>query len=121
VPWEETKNRIRSEIQREHRGILKCKGSERRSIVSNNGQEIVVKTGDGKRSKKSITYEMIKYAYERIASGEIFDSAYFRKEYSQEYKAGPCRYSTIGGILVEIGEAERIPFGARSCIYRRMR
>ena len=119
MTWQELEERIRSEIQPGHQGILKCRGNDRRSIVANNGNKIIIRTGVKTNKSKSITYEMIKYAYDKIASGEDFNSAYYQIRYSKEYLDGPCRYSVIGGILVEMGEAERIPSGNNSCIYRK--
>ena len=121
MTWLEAERKIRSEIRPGHVGILKCRGNDRRLVVLNNGKEITVKTGVKTENAKSISYEMIKYAFEKIVAGEVFDSAYFQKQYSKEYIDGPCRYSAVGGILVEIGEAERIPFGANSCVYRKKR
>ncbi len=121
MTWQKAENKIRSEIRHGHRDILKCRGNERRSVVSNNGREIVIRTGVRIDKTKSVTYEMIKYAFEKIASDEDFDSIYFQKRYSREYQDGQCRYSVVGGILVEIGEAERIPFGVNSWVYRKRR
>ena len=118
MTWQQLEQRIRSEIQPGHQGILKCRGDERRSIVSNDGNKILIRTGVETASTKSITYEMIKYAYEKIVSGEDFDSAYYQQRYKKEYDDGPCKYSAVGGILDEMGEAKRCPSGARSCIYR---
>jgi hypothetical protein len=112
---------IRAEIQPGHRGILKCRGDGRRLIISNRGNEIFVRTGVETDAEKIVTYEMIKFAYERITSGRGFDSGYYKSRYPKEYRDGPCRYSIVGGILVEMGEAERIPHGANSCIYRKKR
>jgi hypothetical protein len=121
MTWQQLEKRILSEIQPSHRGILKCRGNERRPIVSNGGNEIVIRTGVKTNNVKPITYEMIKFAYEKIDSGEDFDSTYYQKRYPKEYHDGPCRYSIIGGILFEMGEAERIPFGTNSCVYRKKR
>lgn len=78
-----------------------------------------MRTGVRTNNTKSITYEMIKYAFEKIISGGDFDSLYFQKRYLKEYQNGPCHFSMTGGILVEMGVAERIPFGANSCVYRK--
>lgn len=78
-----------------------------------------MRTGVRTNNAKSITYEMIKFAFEKITSGEDFDSSYYQKRYFKEYQNGQCRFSMIGGILVEMGEAERIPFGTNSCVYRK--
>ncbi len=121
MTWQEVENRIRTEIREQHKGILKCRGNERRSIVSNNDKQIVIRTGVKTNNVKSVTYEMIKYAHERIASGEDFNSAYFQGRFSREYHNGQCLYSVVGGILVEMEEAERIPFGTKSCVYRKRR
>ncbi len=119
MTWQQLKERILTEIQPSHQGILKCRGDKRRSIVSNDGNKILIKTGVKPNTAKPITYEMIKFAYDKISSGEDFDSAYYQNRYANEYHNGPCRYSIVGGILVEMAEAERIPFGGNSCIYRK--
>jgi hypothetical protein len=76
-----------------------------------------MRTGVKTDQKKFITYEMIKYAYDRLISGCIFDSPYFRKRYDREYHNAPCRYTTAGGILVELKLADRHPIGMKSCYY----
>ena len=119
MTWQQLKKRIQTEIQPNHQGILKCRDDERRSIVSNDGNKIRIRTGVKTDAAKSITYDMIKFAYEKISSGEDFDSACYQNRYPNEYNNGPCRYSIVGGILVEMGEARRIPFGVNSCIYRK--
>ncbi|MBM3150789.1 MAG: hypothetical protein FJZ96_01065 [Chloroflexi bacterium] len=119
MTWQQLEKRIRSEIQPGHRGILKCRGNDRRSIIANNGNEISIRTGVKTDNAKSVTYEMIKYAYDIITCGKIFDSTYYQNRYSKEYRDGQCRYSIVGGILVEMGEAERIPSGTNSCLYRK--
>lgn len=119
--WDKLEEKIRTEIQPDHRGILKCRGDERRHIVSNRGDEIVMRTGVKTDAAKAITYEMIRFAYNKIVSGEDFDSVSYQQRYPKEYKDGQCRYSIVGGILVEMGEAERIPFGTNSCVYRKRR
>jgi len=121
MTWQEAESKIRSGIRPGDKGILKCRGNDRRLVVSNNGKEIAVRTGVKTENAKLISYEMIKYAFEKIAAGEVFDSAYFQKRYLKEYNDGPCRYSAVGGILVEIGDVERIPFGVNSCVYRKKR
>ena len=119
MDWLQLEKKIRAEIQPGHRGILKCRGDERRSIISNRGNEISVRTGVKTDAVKIVTYEMIKFAYERITSGRDFDSDYYKSRYPKEYRDGGCRYSIVGGILVEMGVAERKSDGANSCVYRR--
>jgi hypothetical protein len=116
MKWKELKKRILKKITSDHRGILKCKCNERRSIVSNDGHKVVMKTGINTRASHSITYEMIYYAFEKLAKKEVFDSPYFRKRFEKEYKNAPCRYSMTGGILVEMGVANRHPT-RKSCYY----
>lgn len=117
--WLQLEKKIQAEIQPGHRGILKCRGDKRRQIVSNDNNEILIRTGVKTNAAKPITYEMIKFAYEKILSGEDFDSTYYQTKYSKEYDDGPCCYSIVGGILVEMGKADRIPFAANSCVYRK--
>jgi hypothetical protein len=117
--WQQLEKKIQAEIQPGHQGILKCRGDARRKIISNRNGKIAIKTGVKTDATKSVTFEMIKFAYEKILSDETFDSSYFQTKYSKEYSNGQCRYSIVGGILVELGEAERIPFGANSCYYRK--
>ncbi len=116
--WEEVAERIQIELTPEHHGILKCQGEDRRKIVSNDGQTIKMYTGkNNTKPPKPITYEMIKYAFDRLKAGRVFDSPYFQKQYRKEYKSGPCRYSMVGGVLVELKLADRHPAPHRSCYY----
>ena len=114
--WQELEKRIRTELTPNHRGILKCKCDERRHIVSNDGLKIVMKTGIKTDTSHSISYKMIRYAFEKLAKREVFNSSYFRNRFGKEYKNAPCRYSMTGGVLVEMGVANRHPTG-KSCYY----
>ena len=115
--WQELRQRIQTEIQPGHRGILKCRGNERRPIISNNGNEIVMRTGVKTGNLHSISYEMIQYAFDKLSKKEHFDSEYFRARFSSEYEDATCRYSMTGGVLVEMGIAQRYPIGPNSCYY----
>jgi len=115
--WEEVAKRIQSKLTPRHRGILKCRGTARRKIVSNDGQTISVRRGRKTKATCLIDYCMIKYAFDRLRSGCIFDSPYFRQSYERKYLNSPCLYSMIGGILKELGLANRYPKGGKSCYY----
>lgn len=115
MDWEQLRNSIYSEIQPGHRGLLKCQGEKRRAIISNDGNKISIQTG---KYSKTITYEMIQYAFNKIEIDGEFDSKYFRKKYTKEYDIASCRYSMVGGVLVELDLVERISNGKNSCIYK---
>ena len=77
-----------------------------------------VETGVHIAQTKAITYDMIKNAYETLIGRGRFDSSDFREKYQNEYEAGPCRYSMVGGVLVELGVARLMSAGSnRSCYY----
>lgn len=114
--WQELEQRIRTEIQPGHRGILKCKGDKRRSIISNDGHKIAMRTGVTTNTVHTISYEMIRYAFEKLSKNGTFDSAYFRARFGREYQTATCRYSMVGGVLVEMGIAQRHLIG-NSCYY----
>jgi len=73
--------------------------------------------GDKTVQRKSITYNMIQYAYDRLRGGCFFDSIYFCKHYQTEWNKGPCIFSMTGGILVELKLADRHQKDGRSCFY----
>ena len=112
--WEELRKDIFEQLQPDCRGILKCHGEERRAITRNDGKLIQMQVGSN--SKKHVSYKMIEYAFNRIKQDEIFNAAYFRKRYRQEY---PCIYSMVGGILVEMKVSQRHPNGD-SCYYTKL-
>lgn len=112
--WKQLERRLRSELGPAHRGILKCQGSDRRAIVSNNGNVIVMRTGIN--DTHSISYEMIHYAFNILSTKEIFNSQDFRARFAKELADATCRYSMTGGILVELQLAQRIIKG-KSCYY----
>lgn len=114
--WEDAKRIIFNEIQPGHRGILKCRGNERRPIISNDGHKIVMRTGIRTSNTHSITYSMIRNAFETLIKSGIFSSADFRKDFRKELEIATCRYSMTGGVLVELGIAKKIPKG-NSCSY----
>lgn len=118
MKWKDLEKRIRIELIPGHRGILKCRGNARCAIVSNDGQTIGMRTGVETDSAHTISYEMIKYAFERLNRNKTFDSQYFRLRFSQGYQNATCRYSMVGGTLVEVGVARRHPKG-NSCYYTR--
>ncbi len=114
--WTEVEINIRRKIKPGSQGILKCLGNVRRPIISNDGNIIRIKTGIKSNRTKTISYEMIQFAFNRIIENEKFDSQYFRSRFSKEYKNGSCIYSIVGGVLVEMGVAQRHPKG-NSCYY----
>jgi len=116
--WEEVAEQIQRKLTPRHRGILKCQGDDRRDIVSNDGRTISMRTGVETNATKSITYQMIKHAFDRLKAGCVFDSLYFRKRYFREYRnRGSCLYSMVGGVLVELKLADRLPKDGKSCYY----
>jgi hypothetical protein len=114
--WQDLEQRIRTEIQPGHRGILKCKGDKRRPIISNDGHKIAMRTGVETNTAHTISYKMIQYAFERLSKNGALNSADFRARFGREYKNATCRYSMVGGVLVEMGVAQRHPIG-NSCYY----
>ena len=100
---------------------LKCRGDERREIVNNDIDDhtITVRTGVETDAKKYVSYEMMRFAFNKIMKGERFESKSFRAKFPDEYKKGACIYSTVGGILVEWKLADRYPCGSRSCYYEK--
>jgi hypothetical protein len=116
MTWNQLQQRIQSQIKPDHRGILKCRGNERRAIVSNNGQKIVMIKGKITRQSASISYEMIRYAFAIIIKSKKFDSKDFRAKFPKKYASADCRYSMTGGVLVEMGVGIRVKSG-NGCYY----
>jgi hypothetical protein len=77
-----------------------------------------MRTGVETDSKKSISYEMIRYAFETLLKKGGFYSQDFRDRFGQEYGNATCRYSMTGGVLVELGIAQRIPITRNRCYYK---
>ncbi len=119
MTWNIVEQEIRIQIKPNKARILKCVGTARRPVITNDGVKIGMKTGVQTNQTKAITYDMIKYAYDTLIQKGMFDSRDFRKNYNGEYKDAPCRYSMVGGILVELGIARRISTG-RSCNYQKI-
>lgn len=118
MTWNIIEQKLKSLIIPKRTKILKCDGTGRRLVVSNDGVKIGMKTGVQTAQTKAITYDMIRNAYETLIGKGRFDSSDFRKKYQREYEAGTCRYSMVGGILVELGVARLMPDGSnRSCYY----
>ena len=118
MTWNIIEQKLKSLIIPKRTRILKCDGTGRRLVVSNDGVKIGMRTGVQTAQTKSITYDMIRNAYETLIGKGIFDSSDFRKKYQSEYEAGTCRYSMVGGILVELEVARLMPDGSsRSCYY----
>lgn len=115
--WSQLRQRIEKQIQPGHRGILKCQGNERRAIVSNDGQKIIMMKGKVTRQSVSISYQMIRDAYDNIMDAKKFDSKDFRSKFPVKYAGAPCRYSMTGGVLVEMGVAVRLKSG-NGCYYK---
>ena len=99
---------------------LKCQGTEHREIKNNDGFKITVYTGEARKTK-TVTYEMMYDAFDRIMSGERMDKEWFCIDHGVEYKAGPCIFSTAGGILVEMEIATRYLCGSRGCYYEKVK
>ncbi|HPD60300.1 MAG TPA: hypothetical protein PKV48_00865 [Thermodesulfobacteriota bacterium] len=118
MTWNIIEQELKSSIIPKRTRILKCDGTGRRLVVSNDGVKIGMETGVQTAQTKAITYDMIKNAYETLIGKGRFDSRDFRKKYQSEYEAGPCRYSMVGGVLVELGVARLMSAGSsRSCYY----
>jgi len=118
MTWSIIEQKLKSHIIPKKNKILKCDGNGRRLVVSNDGVKIGMETGLQTAQTKAITYDMIKNAYETLMEKGRFDSSDFRKKYQSEYEAGPCRYSIVGGVLVELGVARlKSARSNRSCYY----
>jgi hypothetical protein len=118
MAWKIVEQKIKSRIIPQKTRILKCDGASRRLVVSNDGLRIGMQTGVQTAQTKAITYDMIKNAYETLIRKGRFDSSDFRKKYQNEYESAPCRYSMVGGVLVELEVARLISVGSRrSCHY----
>lgn len=118
MTWNTIEQKLKSNIIPKRTKILKSDGTGRRLVVSNDGAKIGMETGVQTTQTKAITYDMIKNAYETLIGKGRFDSSDFRKKYRSEYEAGPCRYSMVGGVLVELGVARLMSAGSkRSCYY----
>jgi len=118
MTWNIIEQKLKNNIIPKRTKILKCDGAGRRLVVSNDGVKIGMETGLQTAQTKAITYEMIKNAYESLIGKGRFDSSDFRKKYQSEYEAGPCRYSMVGGVLVELGVARLMSaVSSRSCYY----
>lgn len=98
--------------------IPKCDGIGHRSVINNGSETISMRTGVKTAQTKAISYEMLEYALSVLNQTGRFTSADFRRRFSQEYTAAPCRFSMTGGVLVEIGAATLVP-GTREgrCAY----
>jgi len=116
--WQQLEQRIKNEIEPGRTAILKSNGDERRIVTSNDGRTIRMRTGVETDSDKAISYEMIKSAFETLIEKGKFDSVDFRAQFSKEYRNAPCRYSMTGGVLVELGVAQRVPFDKKRCTYK---
>jgi len=118
--WSELERRIEREIKQDSSRILKCNGIERRRVTSNNNHKIGMQTGSRPNQTKAITYEMVEFAFNTLLSKGRFDSKDFRKRFDAKYRAGPCRFSMTGGILVELGVAKIVPAEKEEdCCYMR--
>ena len=108
MKWDTIAKQIKTEIIPNESRILKSDGDERRLVVSNDGKEIGMRTGVETETVHTISYEMIRFAFEAVSKTGKFDSSDFRRQFKAEYKAATCRYTMTGGILVELGIAKRI-------------
>jgi hypothetical protein len=118
MQWSGVEQRIRKQIIPGSRGILKCSGMERRSITSNTGEKIGMRTGVRTRATKAITYDMLEYAFGVLQRQGEFTCKDFRSKFPTEYANGPCRYSMTGGALVEVEVAKRDDRNGE-CYYRK--
>lgn len=109
MKWQELEMRIQTEIRPQRSSILKVDGKGRRPVMSNKGRKISMRTGVKTTAGKSITYDMIKYAFDTLSTKGSFDSTDFRVRFKDEYNVAPCRFSMTGGILVELGVANIVP------------
>lgn len=118
--WSELEKRIEKEIGPNYTCILKCDGVGRRRVISNKNRKIGMQTGSTPNQTKAITYGMLEYAFNTLMSKGHFDSGDFRSQFEAKYKAGPCRFSMTGGVLVELGVADIIPAeNEEDCYYIR--
>jgi len=117
--WVELARRVRTEIQQEQSAILKSDGDERRLVILNDGQEIGMRTGRTTKAVHTISYDMIRFAFETLSKTGKFDSDDFRSRFASEYRTATCRYSMTGGVLVELGVAARVITGRNRCYYVR--
>lgn len=87
-------------------------------VTSNSGQTIGMRTGVATRHTKTISYEMLRHAFDTLQAQGRFDSTDFRARFGAEYRSAPCRYSMTGGVLVEVGVAVLVPADAEEgCHY----
>jgi hypothetical protein len=118
--WSELEERIKKEIKPNSSYILKCDGIGRRRVTSNKNRKIGMQTGSTPNQTKAITYEMVEFAFGMLLSNGRFDSRDFRDQFKAKYKAGPCRFSMTGGVLVELDVAEIVPAeNEEACYYFR--
>lgn len=116
------RQRLYHQIRPGQTRILKSNGLGKRVVTSNDGHKIAVRTGVRTRQTKAVTYEMIEFAADELASKGSFTSLDFRRRFDSEYRAAPCRFSVTGGILVELGLAELASGkSASACVYIRPR
>lgn len=109
MTWQEIEHRLHLEIRPGSSSILKADGRERRTVTSNRGRRIGMRTGVTTKQTKAIDYDMIRDAFETLMLRGRFDSADFRRRFRRAYDAAPCRFSMTGGVLVELGLASLEP------------
>ena len=117
MKWPEAEARIRVQIIAGSTAILKCDGVRRRPVTSNTAVSIGMQTGVTTKQTKTITYRMLRHAFEVLQTKGRFDSGDFRLKFENEYIAAPCRYSMTGGILVEIEAATLVRGLSEGCYY----
>lgn len=100
--------------------ILKADGKSHRLVTSNGEGKIRMRTGVKTNYTKRITYDMIYYALDTLNNRGCFESSDFRKRFSNEYNSAPCRFSMIGGILVELGLACQIQMTKTRPVYKKL-
>ena len=103
---EELRRQILSDIQPGVTEILKSDGQTRRPVTSNTGQRITMRVGVRTKAVKTITLDMVWFAYQTLKARGRFDSRDIRARFPKAYRNGPCIYSMTGGLLVELGLAD---------------
>ena len=108
MDWSQVERKIRADIIPGTTGVLKCDGIERRTVTSNAGAGIGMRTGVRTGQTKAIKYPMLRLAFESLDLRGRFDLDDFKSRFASEYSAAPCRYSMTGGVLIEIGLAKLV-------------
>jgi hypothetical protein len=120
MKWIDAERLIRAAVVPGKTAILKCDGIGRRTVTAHTAQKISLRTGIATKQTKTISYDMLRYAFEGLEGRGRFDSRDFRSKFAEEYDAAPCRFSMTGGVLVEVGLAQLVPGPSeKTCHYVR--